>query len=289
MHLRRVFVSAWLLVLAVSVPAQQATLGSPERIADGVLLYRLADPQLLNPSGPVAVQALRIDPRKMRLEIGRGPGDEPPAETVETIVAGRPGAIAAINAGFFSLKTGRPTDLLKIDGKVVNGTSRPRAAVAILDRGGATRLLFDQIVVDRDKGPAVYKPLLGTSPRDWLRAPHAVSGAGLLILNGRALTDWGVERITGGFDTTRHPRTIIGTDAQGAIWLVTIDGRNPSLSLGMTFTELQGLSRRLGLRSVLNLDGGGSTTMWVDGRIVNHPSDPTGPRKVSDAILVVPR
>jgi exopolysaccharide biosynthesis protein len=73
------------------------------------------------------------------------------------------------------------------------------------------------------------------------------------------------------------------------VWLVTVDGRNPAVSLGMSFTELQRLSKRLGLRSVMNLDGGGSTTMWVDGRIVNHPSDAGGPRKVSDAILVVPR
>jgi exopolysaccharide biosynthesis protein len=57
----------------------------------------------------------------------------------------------------------------------------------------------------------------------------------------------------------------------------------------MTFVELQALSRRLGLRSSLNLDGGGSTTMVVHGNIVNHPSDETGPRKVSDAILVFPR
>ena len=57
----------------------------------------------------------------------------------------------------------------------------------------------------------------------------------------------------------------------------------------MSFGELRQLAKRLGLRSALNLDGGGSTTMWVDGKIVNHPSDPEGPRRVSDAILVRPR
>jgi exopolysaccharide biosynthesis protein len=119
--------------------------------------------------------------------------------------------------------------------------------------------------------------------------PDAIGGAGLLLLDGRDVTEWDAERIAAGFDTTRHPRTLIGTAADGAIWLVTVDGRNPALSLGMSFTELQRLSRRLGLRSVLNLDGGGSTTMWVAGRVVNHPSDPEGPRKVSDAILVLPR
>ena len=54
----------------------------------------------------------------------------------------------------------------------------------------------------------------------------------------------------------------------------------------MSFAELQGLARRLGLHSALNLDGGGSTTMVVRGVIVNSPSDQAGPRPVSDAIVV---
>lgn len=279
----------WLLFLAVTLQAQQAPLKPAEQIAEGVLLYRLDDPTLLSPPGPVAVQALRLDREKVTLAIGRATGGEPARETVEAIAARRPGAIAAINAGFFSLQTGRPTDFLKIDGEVVTGTNRPRGAVGILDGDDATTLIFDRLTVAARTRPPTYKPLLGTSPADWAKASHAISGAGLLMLDGRELTDWAEERIAAGFDTTRHPRTIIGIDADGAIWLVTVDGRNPSLSLGMSFTELQRLSKRLGLRSVLNLDGGGSTTMWVDGRIVNHPSDPEGPRKVSDAILVLPR
>jgi len=290
MRARTRLISLWLLLLAVAVPAQQAALGPAERIADGVLLYRLDDPELLSPAGPVAVQALRLDPRNVTLEIGRGKGAEPARETVDAIAAGRPGAIAAINAGFFSLETGKPTAFLKIDGKVVSTTSRARGAVGVLDRRGVTELLFDRVrVTTARRGRPHYEPLLGSSPGDWSRVPDAVGGAGLLMLDGRELTDWTDERIAAGFETTRHPRTLIGTDAQGAIWLVTVDGRNPALSLGMSFAELQRLSRRLGLRSALNLDGGGSTTMWVAGRIVNHPSDPGGPRKVSDAILVVLR
>ena len=290
MRARSCPVAVWLLLLAVALPAQQAALGPAERIADGVLLYRLADPDLLSPPGPVAVQALRLDPRTVTLEIGRGKGADPARETVEVIAAGRPGAIAAVNAGFFSLETGKPTAFLKIDGKVVSASSRARGAVGILERRGLTELLFDRLRVTRARsGSPHYESLLGSSPRDWARVRHAVGGAGLLMLDGRALTDWTDERIAAGFDTTRHPRTLIGADAQGAIWLVTVDGRNPALSLGMSFAELGRLAHRLGLRSALNLDGGGSTTMWVAGRIVNHPSDPGGPRKVSDAILVVPR
>jgi exopolysaccharide biosynthesis protein len=57
----------------------------------------------------------------------------------------------------------------------------------------------------------------------------------------------------------------------------------------MTFAELQRMADRLQLRDALNLDGGGSTTMVVTGRVVNRPSDPTGPRPVSDAIVVSKR
>ena len=75
----------------------------------------------------------------------------------------------------------------------------------------------------------------------------------------------------------------------GAIWLITVDGRQPELSVGMNFIELQRLAARLGLESALNLDGGGSTTLVVKGAIMNKPSDAAGPRPVSDAILVKSR
>ncbi len=100
------------------------------------------------------------------------------------------------------------------------------------------------------------------------------------------MTDWGTEKPRDGFTTERHPRTVIGTAGDGRIWLITVDGRNKALSLGMNFAELQALVTRVGLVNALNLDGGGSTTMVARGAVVNHPSDATGPRKVSDAIVV---
>ncbi len=289
MYLRLRLLPLGLLFFAVTFQAQQAPLGPAERIADGVQLYRLDDETLLTPPGPVAVQALRLDPGEVTLEIVRAAAEGVPVETVPSIAARHPGTVAAINAGFFSLQTGTPTDFLKVDGEVITGTNRPRAAVGVIDDGETTTLIFDRVTVSTRSQQPAYEPLLGTSARDWARAEDAISGAGLLMQEGRELDDWAVERIAAGFETTRHPRTIIGVDAQGMVWLVTVDGRNPAVSLGMSFTELQRLSKRLGLRSVMNLDGGGSTTMWVDGRIVNHPSDAGGPRKVSDAILVVPR
>lgn len=280
-----------LLALVVSVALVAAPprfIGPAEIVADGVLLYRLDDPSMLSPAGHVAVQALRLDPRKVRLETALAADRLPARETVLSI-ARRRGAIAAVNAGFFSLADGSPQALLKNAGTLVGRARRPRGAVGVTDRRGLP-LLFDRVTLeDGSDGAVVYRTRLGSSPKEWARARHAVSGAGLLVLDGRDVTDWTDEGLSAGFDTTRHPRTLIGLDEDHAIWLVTVDGRQPALSLGMSFAELQALARRLGLKSALNLDGGGSTTMIVQGYIVNHPSDETGPRKVSDAILVFPR
>ena len=256
-----------------------------ERVADGVELQRWTDPSLLNPAGPVCVHALRLDPRKVKLETAVAEDRLPAREAVAGIAARRK-ALAAVNGGFFALENGAPTGFLKVRGSVIGGTSRARGAVGLLERGGRTTLLFDRVIVDRPR--KTYAPSLGSSPKDWARAGHAVGGAGLLLLNGRVFDEWTEERIAAGFDTTRHPRTMIGDDGT-SIWLVAVDGRQPLLSLGMSFRELQGLAARLGLRSALNLDGGGSTTMVIRGAVVNHPSDQTGPRKVSDAVVVQPR
>ncbi len=277
-------VSATLLAAQPAAPAR--ALGAAERIADGIDLYRLDDPGLLSPPGPVAVQALRLDTKKVVMDLGLAEDRSPARETVQAIAARR-GALAAVNAGFFALADGQPAGFRKKHGVLESRSRRPRGAVALTERSGRTRLLFDRVSVVRPpKGKVEYLPRLGTSAKDWARAPNAIGGAGLLIFNGRDLTEWADEELSVGFDTTRHPRTMIGVDSDEAIWLVTVDGRQPALSLGMTFAELQALSHRLGLRSVLNLDGGGSTTMVVRGFVVNHPSDETGPRKVSDAILV---
>jgi len=90
------------------------------------------------------------------------------------------------------------------------------------------------------------------------------------------------------FSEIRQPRTMAGIDAAGRLLLVTVDGRGPGVSEGLTLTELADLARQLGAREALNLDGGGSTAMAVDGKLVTHPSDATGERAVGDAVVVAP-
>lgn len=84
-----------------------------------------------------------------------------------------------------------------------------------------------------------------------------------------------------------NPRTGVGVNAAGKILLVTVDGRQPKKSVGMTPVEFAELFQYLGATWALNLDGGGSTAMWVDGGLVNEPSG-GHERAVGSALIVLP-
>jgi hypothetical protein len=154
----------------------------------------------------------------------------------------------------------------------------------LLFRGPVVPPAFDRIRVGDTL--SVEPRVDASQPRVWRDAPDAVGGAGLLVAGGTAVADWAPEQTVDAFRTDRHPRTVIGVDGEGRIWLIAVDGRHPDVSVGMSFAELQRMCLSLGLRDALNLDGGGSTTLVVNGRIANRPSDITGPRPVSDAIVV---
>ena len=94
------------------------------------------------------------------------------------------------------------------------------------------------------------------------------------------------------FYNKRHPRTLMGKDADGGVWLVVVDGRFPGEAEGMTIAELTALAEKLGLVEALNLDGGGSSTLWtLPGGVLNHPCDNgkfdhVGQRIVPNAVVV---
>jgi len=84
----------------------------------------------------------------------------------------------------------------------------------------------------------------------------------------------------------RAPRTAIGITADHRLFLVTVDGRQPHHSIGMTLWELAQFMVQLGCQEAVNLDGGGSTTFVVRGRVVNRPSDGRE-RPISNIIAVI--
>ena len=74
----------------------------------------------------------------------------------------------------------------------------------------------------------------------------------------------------------------------GKFLMITVDGRTEQ-SGGLDLYDLAKYLLELGAIDAMNLDGGGSTTMFLDGKVVNKPSDKEGERKVGDAIVVTLR
>jgi exopolysaccharide biosynthesis protein len=123
----------------------------------------------------------------------------------------------------------------------------------------------------------------------WKQATNIVGGGPQLIKDGRVDITNAAEKIASAFVNDGHPRTAIAKLKSGQLLLVTVDGRQPGESIGMSLTMLADLLIEFGAVEAINLDGGGSTTMVIKNKLVNKPSDATGERPVSDAILVYPR
>ena len=106
-----------------------------------------------------------------------------------------------------------------------------------------------------------------TSP-EWKNVKHIISGGPYLVKDGDIFVDMTAEKLAciGG----RNPRTAIGYTKDNHVIIVTADGREGS-SIGLTLNELAHLMQSLGCINAMNLDGGGSTVMYVNGNIVNKP------------------
>lgn len=117
------------------------------------------------------------------------------------------------------------------------------------------------------------------------KATCAVGGGPIVLRNNQIVAKTGNEGFKSDIVVGRHPRSAIGRTADGDIWLVAVEGRQPKVSRGMTLTELGQLMTRLGCVDAMNLDGGGSTTMAVNGIAVNRGSD-GALRSVSNGLLL---
>ena len=114
---------------------------------------------------------------------------------------------------------------------------------------------------------------------------QSVGGTPLLLRHGQP---WHGEGATS-FVNGDHPRTVVGWDGDGRVFIVTVDGRQPGHSAGMSIAEVAQFVRQLGATDALNLDGGGSTVFVVGGTVVNRPSDRLVDRAGEQRIVPVPR
>lgn len=160
------------------------------------------------------------------------------------------GVLAAINGGYF--KTGYAPDA---------GTAKGAGALWHDATESAVRgwIGFGRHGLEHSPAEEVR------APADWIE--EAVNGDATLVAGGVAVN-------CGGCGGGRAPRTAIGVTADHrTVYLMVVDGRSTS-SIGMTIDELAVFMAGFGVDRAMNLDGGGSSTLWLSGTgVVNRPSD----------------
>lgn len=166
--------------------------------------------------------------------------------------------------------------LLVEDGKITKASANP---IAIPQNGYVI------------SGPSsILKPLLekkdtelsvNTNP-EWKNVKHIISGGPYLVKNSEVFVDMTAQKL--GAVGGRNPRSAIGYTAENNLILVAVDGREGS-SVGMTLIELASFMQSIGCTNAMNLDGGGSTVMYVNGQVVNNPHAKGG-IPLSNAIIL---
>ena len=189
-------------------------------------------------------------------------------------------AIAALNGTFFDTKNGGSVDLIKAAGKIVQ-PNRLNEGKRGFHQKSALAISKGKMRIEKWNNTDTWETTL--------KADEIMVSGPLLVKNEM------MEKLdSSSFNLTRHPRTAVFITRSRHILLITVDGRNENAG-GMSLFELQKIARWLSAKDAINLDGGGSTALWIDGQpdngVVNYPCDNRkwdheGERKVANVILL---
>jgi exopolysaccharide biosynthesis protein len=187
-------------------------------------------------------------------------------------------AIAAINGTFFDVKNGGSVDYIKANGQIINENRLDKENKRARHQQAALVMRDGKLHIDEWDGSADWEKKLDGED-------VMLTGPLLLHNNKQVALD------SASFNVLRHPRSAVAITENNRVLLITIDGRSVN-SAGVSLFELRKILRWLHCRDGINLDGGGSTTLWEnkDG-VVNYPSDGgkwdhKTQRKVANVILV---
>ena len=161
------------------------------------------------------------------------------------------------------------------------------ARVREVREAGDTPLTPATVVLSLGPALAAKLPALPPGASVTLAAASTpdLTGVDLALGGGQTLLRAGQAPDFGAGDLPRHPRSVFGWNATH-YFLIVVDGPRAGWSAGMTLPELSALALRLGCTDALNLDGGGSSTLWLHDQVMNLPSDGK-PREVGNALVVV--
>lgn len=236
-----------------------------ERLADGVI-REVAHVEGVFESRQV-VNIIRVALNEKSIQPGIHGKEK---ELIPTsVLAKEKDAVAAINGGFFNMKEGGAVDLIKVEGEILTEDMRNTA-----NANGFIGINANQVVINSTES---------LSNDQWDNI--MVSGP-LLLQKSQSVPVNDTP-----FSSNRHPRTAAGITADNELLLITVDGRNEKAQ-GMSLPELTKILKWLGAVDAMNLDGGGSTTLFTEKEgVVNYPSDNAnfdhkGERKVANIIYV---
>jgi exopolysaccharide biosynthesis protein len=231
---------------SLAIVSAQWKIESPQK---GIIHKYVSIPQLYQV--PQSISLIEIDPGA-GLKVGVTVSDKM-RETSK--MASEQGAIAAINGSYFDMKRGNSVCFLKVDRQVVDTTTlgefARRVTGAVSIRKGKMKIISWNRQIEKQ-----YKGKKGI-----------VLASGPLMLKDGRYCDWSL----------CDPRSAVALTKDGKILFITVDGRFPKHAGGVSIPELAHLIRILGGKDAINLDGGGSTTLWLSGApdngIVNYPCD----------------
>jgi exopolysaccharide biosynthesis protein len=236
---------------ADSVPADA---WNSKTVTPGVIL-RSVQTRLFN--SDQAIYVVDIDTTAGNFEFGVAAAD---TTLITSRFAAAEGVLAAINGTFFNMQEGYNVHFVRVNGKDIAATDEKEFGVRATGIFSATGEKAD---------------ISGWGPE---REDARIIMAEDAIVSGPLLKDDGreISLDSTAFNKNRHPRSLVGITGKGHVLFIAVDGRQPGYADGMSLFELRALAESLGCREILNLDGGGSTALYVKGEgsngIVNRPS-----------------
>lgn len=265
-------------VKLVTAPRQEIKL---PKGAEGYVLLRA---EILDSHQTISV--IKYSPKRFKTIIA-----QPEKLTRLSATAKANGGDFGVNAGYWDVRINQPSTFLKLNNEHIAVTADfEKERVDGLVCVGKKKIVLDYCKAGEEKAyDKKYKNILAAGP--------------VLIDEGKSIdhdaytkgmVDNAGGKPVGAFYTytQRHPRTAIGTDKQGNVYLVVVDGRSKGNAEGVTITELTKICAWLGMCDAINLDGGGSSSMWTaEEGTVSYPCrnkkfDHEGERKVSSCVIV---
>ncbi|OQA13249.1 MAG: hypothetical protein BWY64_03710 [bacterium ADurb.Bin363] len=187
----------------------------------------------------------------------------------------RTGSIIAVNGGYYNI-SGGPLGVVVINGKIESTEVKKRPPRSVLGIKYDKKILVDRVKVQNDR-------LISLSGRDWSGVIYAIGAGPTLISNGNVnITAKEEELGPGGNDVTRRAgHTAIGITEDNKLVFLTVDDRQEPESLGMSLKEIADYLLKLGVKEAINMDGGDSTTMVIQGKLVSTTYSPE--RKIANS------